>query len=113
MPERERRLQLCDPVPRIPKQTRRTRQADAFTTPAEFLYVQRELPGIDADEPSYTFDDERAQRLQEALAAYNLDSVTLRDLAAQGSDLFQALRSGAAPPEVYELLAALTALLRP
>lgn len=113
MPERDRRLQLGDTVPRVPKRTHRTRQADALPTTGEFLYVQHELPGIDPDEPSSTFDDERARHLQEALAAYHLDSVTLRDLAAQGSDLFQALRSGAAPPEVYELLAALTALLRP
>ena len=51
--------------------------------------------------------------LELALATYNVEVVTLRDLAAQGADLSQVLRSGTAPPEAPELLAALAALLRP
>jgi RadC-like JAB domain len=111
MPERDRRPEFGEPAPRLYRPTRR--QAETPATDGGFFYVQREMPGLDADEPATTFDDERAHRLQEALAAYNVDVVALRDLAAQGTDLFHALRSGSAPPEAYELLAALSSLLRP
>jgi hypothetical protein len=49
------------------------------------FYIQREMPGLDSGEPAPTWNDERARRLQEALAAYNVDVVTLRDLAAEGA----------------------------
>jgi DNA repair protein RadC len=113
MPERGRRPEFGEPAAYLRKSSRRNRSTDVSATDGELLYVQHELPGLDADEPVFTFDDERAQGLQRALAAFNLDVVMLRELAAQGQDVFQALRSGAAPPEVHELLAVLASLLRP
>ncbi len=56
---------------------------------------------------------EEAHLLREALAPY-LDLVSLRRLAAMGSDLREAIRTQGEPPEeIAQLLATINALLRP
>jgi DNA repair protein RadC len=62
---------------------------------------------------SITSQEEQAQRLREVLAAYHLDVEHLRELAGAGAELHEALRTGAAPPEVVHLITLLSALLRP
>ncbi len=57
-------------------------------------------------------EKEQLRRLHEGLAPY-LDTHKLRRLVAQQQDVHEALRSNAPPAEVLELLATLSALLRP
>lgn len=58
------------------------------------------------------FDDPQLAKLHAALAPY-VDLAKLRDLAAQNSDLYEALRSDNPPEEVPDLVRLLSALLRP
>jgi DNA repair protein RadC len=69
------------------------------------------------DQPSSAVSDpsaaEPARQLREALAAYHLNTKKLRRLAALGAELTEAIKSGEPPPEVVDLLAAISALFRP
>jgi len=58
-------------------------------------------------------DGESARQLREALAAYHLDMKKLRQLAAMGAELTEALKTGNAPPEAMQLLALISSLFRP
>src|SRR5262245_14513554 len=48
--------------------------------------------------------DEPARQLRKALAAYQLDARKLRRLAALGTELTEAIKSGEPPPELVHLL---------
>jgi DNA repair protein RadC len=62
---------------------------------------------------SPTSDKESARQLREALAAYHLDMKKLRQLAAMGTELTEALKVGNAPPEAAYLLSLISSLFRP
>src|SRR6185436_10039462 len=58
-------------------------------------------------------DTPKERRLREAIAAYGLDTKKLRELAAMGGDLRQALNGPDVPEAITSLIAILQALLTP
>jgi DNA repair protein RadC len=58
-------------------------------------------------------DTERARQLREVFDRYRIDIPTLRQLAAQGSDLNDILRGGSHPEELRHLLTLLASVFRP
>jgi DNA repair protein RadC len=60
----------------------------------------------------YTSDDPQLNKLHTALAPY-IDLSKLRELAAQNTDLFTALRADNPPEEVLDLVRLLSNILRP
>lgn len=76
--------------------------------PERYIQLPMELP-----EPEEPEEDLRQRAFIDALAAYDLDVATLRNVVQMGERLSTVLREGEVPEEVALLVVALSDLLRP